>query len=118
MDKKVSVDEVTLAQVEGLATQATVDTEVKPTEGLVEEVQNLEKLTKEELIGLVKMLTSQNKTLSNAVKDNADERDKIVSDMNSHYSEVIRQKNTYIKYLLNKIKLIKDLITLEEEAEK
>lgn len=84
-------------------------------EGLVEKIEDISKLTKDELIGLVKRLQEDNKHMSETISHHADEKDEIVKDINKYYQDILTQKNRIINYQRKKLNLIVDLIKMEED---
>ena len=114
----VDVEDVTLENVGGVpvADATPVSTKLAGVEeGLVEQIDNMDNLTKAELIALNKQLSETVKELSEQVAHFPAEKDKLVNDINEHYQMVLSQKNKAINYFIKKLNLISDLINMEKE---
>lgn len=115
--KDINVSDVTLDAV-GLEAPASepVSAELAGvSEGLVEKINNLENLTKAELLTLNKQLSDTVKELSEQVAQYPAEKDKLVNDINNHYKIILDNKNRTINYFVKKFKLIEDLLKIERE---
>lgn len=116
----VTVDDITL----GAAGIVAPVEESKPVmsaelagveEGLVEKINNMEKLTKDELLTVNKQMADTIRELSERVAHFPAEKDKLVEDINSHYKIVLDNKNRTINYFIKKFTIIEDLVRLEKE---
>lgn len=115
--KDINVDDITLDAV-GVSADATpVSAELAGVEeGLVEQIKDIDSLTKPELVSLNKQLTETVKELSEQVAHFPAEKDKLVNDINEHYKIILDQKNRAINYFIKKFNLINDIINMEKEG--
>lgn len=116
--KNVAVSDVTLkaANVEAVASEPESAELAGVSEGLVEKINNLDKLTKDELLTVNKQMADTIRELSERVAHFPAEKDKLVDDINTHYKMILENKNRAINYFIKKFKIIEDLVSLEKEG--
>lgn len=113
--KDVTVSDITLGAVGEEQTKTESAELAGVSEGLVEKINDLESLSKEELLVVNKQLSETVKELSERVANFPGEKDKLVNDINEHYKIIIENKNRAINYFVKKFKVLSDIINMERE---
>lgn len=94
---------------------------LEPTENVESlDVQgiDLNNLSKEELISLIESHKKASENYEHTIEEMKKHNEDVMKDITDHYGRVIEEKNRLIGYYERKLKVLRDIITIETGGEK
>lgn len=79
---------------------------------------DLNNLSKEELISLIESHKNASTNYEHTIEEMKKHNEDVMKDITDHYGRVIEEKNRLIGYYERKLKVLRDIITIETGGEK